>query len=29
MKKKRCTEDQIAYARAQETGGETIVEICR
>jgi len=29
MKKKRFTEEQIAYALAQETGGETIAEICR
>jgi len=29
MKKKRFTEEQIAYELAQETGGETIAEICR
>ena len=29
MKKKRFTEQQIAYALAQESTGQTIVEICR
>lgn len=29
MKKKRFTEEQIAYALAQESTGETIAEICR
>lgn len=29
MKKKRFTEEQIAYALAQESTGQTIAEICR
>jgi putative transposase len=29
VKKKRFTEEQIAYALAQESTGQTIVEICR
>ncbi len=29
MKKKRFTEEQIAYALAQESTGETIAAICR
>ena len=29
MKRKRFTEEQIAYAQAQESTGQTIAEICR
>ncbi len=29
VKKKRFTEEQIAYALAQESTGQTIAEICR
>ena len=29
MKKERFTEEQIAYALAQESTGQTIAEICR
>jgi len=29
MKKKRFTEEQIAYSLAQESTGQTIAEICR
>ena len=29
MKKKRFAEEQIAYALAQESTGQTIAEICR
>ncbi len=29
LKKKRFTEEQIAYALAQESTGQTIAEICR
>ena len=29
MKKKRFSEEQITYALAQESTGETIAEICR
>ena len=29
MKKKRFTEEQIAYALAEESTGQTIAEICR
>ena len=29
MKKKRFTEEQIAFALAQESTGQTIAEICR
>jgi putative transposase len=29
VKKKRLTEEQIAYALAQESSGQTIPEICR
>ena len=29
MKKKRFTEEQIAYALAQKSTGQTIAEICR
>ncbi len=29
MKKKRFTEEQIAYALAPESTGQTIAEICR
>lgn len=29
MKKKRFTEEQIAYALEQESTGQTIAEICR
>ncbi len=29
MKKKRFTEEQIVYALAQESTGQTIAQICR